>query len=128
MISLTNFLITITLSVALLVSRTLSTYFLTRNLPISKTFNLFFTIAYTVPLSHYYNWVSLNPSSCTQKSLLTYVPASLRSLLTYFSSWHEMSLRYLKQISTERDFSKTSQKHLKRCFFWDIFKTFQIHF
>ena len=35
------------------------------------------------------------------------------------SSRHEMSLRCLKQISIERDISKTSQKHLKRDVFFE---------
>ena len=59
-------------------------------------------------------------------------------------SRYEMSLRCLKQISIERDISKTSQKHLKRgvffetslrclkyiskrCLFWDVFKTSPTH-
>ena len=40
---------------------------------------------------------------------------------------HEMSSRDLNQISIERNISKTSQKHLKRCLFCDVFKTSQIH-
>ena len=39
----------------------------------------------------------------------------------YLEQWpsrHEMSLRCLKQISIERDISKTSQKHLKRDVFF----------
>ena len=35
-----------------------------------------------------------------------------------FPSRHEMSLRCLNQISIERDFSKTSKKHLKRDVFY----------
>ena len=60
-----------------------------------------------------------------------------RSRVT-FPSWHEMPLRDLNQISIERDFSETSQKHIERedffcyafqtsqrCLFSDIFKTSQ---
>ena len=39
-------------------------------------------------------------------------------------SQHEMFLRDLNQISTERDISETSQKS---CLFCDIFKTSQKH-
>ena len=55
-----------------------------------------------------------------------------------FPSRHKLPLRYLNQISIERDFSETSQKHLKRenffcyafqtsrrCLFSDIFKSSQ---
>ena len=38
-----------------------------------------------------------------------------------------MSLRCLNQISNKTDISKTSQKHLKRRLFCDLFKTSQIH-
>ena len=68
---------------------------------------------------------------------LKIIRIQVRSRVT-FPSWHEMPLRDLNQISIERDFSETSQKHLERedffcyafqtsqrCLFSDIFKTFQ---